>query len=463
VTPERRRRAARNRDGAVPPGPRGLPVVGPLLDLRRDVLATMHGAMLRFGDVVRFAGRLPGRLGVGIYALYHPDDVQHMRTAGDDVYSKQDASSVELRGTLGDGLLTSVGEVWRRQRRIVEPLFRREQVAAYFPIMSNEAQRLVAAWRVAAERGQTVDLHRDSTGVSRRVMARVLFSDDAEQMLALVAEHLPYLSQRVFKRSVAPLRIPATWPTPHNRRAARARQALFDGVDDVIARRRGRPTADLVSLLIQASDPEGGPGLNDREVRDQVMVFVLAGSDQPATHIAFVLHFLGHHPDAQREAREEIDAVLDGRHLTVADVEALSRTAAAIKEAMRLHPSAYALSRYVEKDQNYRGYRIPAGVQAVCVPWVTHRHPAFWDDPERFDLDRFRPEAESDRHPFAYMAFGGGPHGCVGRRLAMMEMVVVTANLLQSFQIVTEGRRISVATGINLRPAAPMPAEVVAR
>jgi len=434
-----------------------------LLDLRRDVLATMLGAMLRFGDVVRFAGRLPGRLGVGIYALYHPNDVQHMRIAGDDVYSKEDPSSVELRATLGDGLLTSVGEVWRRQRRIVEPLFTRERVAAYFPIMANEGQRLVAAWRLAAERGQAVDLHRDGTDVSRRVIARVLFGDDAERMVELVAQHLPYLSQRVFRRSVAPLRIPATWPTPRNRRAARAREALYDGVDDVIARRRSEPTGDLVSLLLQASDPEGGPGLNDREVRDQVMVFVLAGSDQPATHISFVLHFLGHHPDVQRGVQEEIDAVLGGRHVAIADVEALSRTTAAIKEAMRLHPSAYALSRQVEKDQDYRGYRIPAGVQAVCVPWVTHRHPAFWDDPERFDPDRFRPEAESERHPFAYLAFGGGPHGCVGRRLAMLEMVVVTATLLQGFRILTEGRRVPVATGINLRPAAPMPAEVIAR
>ena len=291
----------------------------------------------------------------------------------------------------------------------------------------------------------------------------MLFGDDADRMVSLVAEHLPYLSRRVFKRSVAPLRIPRTWATPANRRAARDRQALFDGVDDVIAKRRRQPADDIVSLLLQAPDPEGGPGLDDREVRDQIMVFILAGSDQPASHMALVLDLLGHHPEVQRAVQEEIDGALGGRQLTNADVKSLSKTTAAIKESMRLYPSAYVLPRSVEKDQEYRGYRVPAGVQALCAPWVTHRHPDFWDDPERFDPDRFTPEAESDRHPFAYVAFGGGPHGCIAQRLAMLEMVVVTATVLQSFSLVTEDRQVPLATGINLRPAAPMPARVIAR
>lgn len=463
MTRESRKLMARRGDDAVPPGPRGLPVVGPLLDLRRDVLGTLLESMRRFGDVVRFAGGLPGRLRVRIYALYHPDDVQRVRTAGDDVYAKEDRSSVELREYLGNGLLTSVGPVWQRQRRILEPLFTAERVAAFLPIIASEAVRLATGWTDAAERGQSVDLHRDTTNVSRRIIARVLFGEDAEQMLPVIAEHQPYLTERAFRRGIAPFPVPATWPTPGNRKAARARRLFRDEVEDVITRRRREPGSDLVSLMLRAPDPEGGPGLDDVEVRDQVFLFLLAGGDQPATHMALVLHQLGNHPDVQGVIQEEVDTVLAGRDPTVADVGALTRTEAAIKESMRLFPSAYALPRSVEKDQDYRGYRIPVGSQVVTAPWATHRHPDFWDDPERFAPDRFTPEAEHGRHPFAYFAFGGGPHGCLGARLAMLEMVVVVATALQRYRIVTEPVKVPITPRINLRPATAMPARVIPR
>jgi cytochrome P450 len=238
---------------------------------------------------------------------------------------------------------------------------------------------------------------------------------------------------------------------------------MSEVIDEVIARRRRQPADDLVSHMLHAPDPAGGPGLSEVEVRDQVFPFLLAGSDQPATQMAFILHLLGNHPDAQRAVQDEVDAVLGGRSMTAADVDALTVTVAAIKESMRLYPSAYALPRSVEKDEDCRGYRIPAGVQAVCAPWATHRHPDFWDDPERFDPARFSPEAERDRHPFAYFAFGGGPHGCLGMHLAMLEMVVVTATLLQRYRIVTGSGEVPLAIGINIRPGAAMPARVTAR
>lgn len=161
--------------------------------------------------------------------------------------------------------------------------------------------------------------------------------------------------------------------------------------------------------------------------------------------------------------QQEVDAVLGGRQLTNDDLKSLSKTAAAIKESMRLYPSAYALPRSVEKDQDYRGYRVPAGAQALCAPWVTHRHPDFWDDPERFDPDRFSAEAERGRHPFAFFAFGGGPHGCLGAHLAMLEMVVVTATVLRRYRIVTEPEKVPITARVNLRPATAMPARVILR
>lgn len=456
---------AKGGDLGVPPGPSGWPIIGPLLDLRRDVLGTMYKAMLRYGDVVRFAGGPPGRFRIEIYGLFHPDAVQDVRTSGDDVYSKDDPSSVEIRAVLGDGLLTSVGDVWRRQRRIADPLFTSDRVSAFFPIIASEAEQVVADWRGAADNGSAVDLHASSTRVARRFIGRAVLGADAERLIPIFSERLPYLSGRAFARGASPLRIPATWPTPGNRKAARAKKELQAAVEDAVARRRREPTGgdDLVSQLVRAPDPEGGPGFDDREIRDQVLVFLLAGGEQPATSIAFVLHLLGHHPDAQRRAHEEIDAVVGDRPLTPGDVESLPYTAMAVKEAMRLYPPAYGLPRQVERDQYHGGYSVPAGVRAVLSPWVTHRHPGFWDDPERFDPDRFTAEQEAGRHPFAYFAFGGGPHRCLGAHLAMLETMVATVTVLQAYRVITRPAAVPLFTGLPLRPDAAMPAQVIRR
>jgi cytochrome P450 len=447
----------------VPPGPKGWPLIGPLLDLRRDVLGTMHKALLRFGDVVRFAGGPPGRFRVEIYALYHPDAVQKVRQSDDDMYSKDDPTSVEMRALLGNGLLTSTGDVWQRQRRIADPLFSPEGVARWFPVMAEEGNRLVARWRSAAERGDVVDLHHDASQVARRVIARVVFGPDAEAMLPVFSERIPYLSERAFNRGLLPLRVPASWPTPGNRKAARAKDVVRRAFDDVIARRRREPEDDLVSLLLAAPDPEGGPGFEDQEVGDHVMVILLAGAEQVATSITFALHLLGHHPHAQRRAHDELDAVLGGRPLTLADVDALTDTTAAVKEAMRLYPPAYGLARRSEQEQRHGGYRVPARRQVAVAPWVTHRHPGFWDQPELFDPGRFTPDAEAGRHPFAYLAFGGGPHSCVGANLATLETIVVVATVLQAYRVVTEPWKVPLSTALPLRPKAAMPAGVVAR
>ncbi|HEV3401083.1 MAG TPA: cytochrome P450, partial [Acidimicrobiales bacterium] len=345
------------------------------------------------------------------------------------------------------------------------PLFRRERVTAWFPIVTSEANRVVALWRGVAESNGEVDLNRDSTELARRVIARVVFGPDADRLRPVFAERLPYLSERAFNRGVSPIRIPDSWPTPGNRKAAGAKRVIREAVDGEIARRRREPTEgdDLLTLLLQAPDPEGGPGLDDGEVREQVFPYLLAGGDQPATAVAFVLHLLGHHPEAQRRVHEELDAVLGGRPLTPADIEALTYTTAVIKETMRLYPPAYGLPRRAEKEQRYRGYRIPAGSQTVSAPWVTHRHPAFWDEPGHFDPQRFTPEAEAARPPFAYFAFGGGPHGCVGVHLAMLETTVATATILQAYRVVTYPRKVSLTTGTTLRPKAAMPARVMAR
>ena len=445
------------------PGPRGLPLLGSL-GLRRDVLGTLHRAMLEYGDVVRFIVGPPGRLRVQLLGLFHPEAIQHVLAGASGEYLKDTPVYREIRTTLGNGLLTSEGEVWRRQKRLIQPLFTHRRVASHVPLMADEADRVVEQWRPSARGDGTVDLHADMTRVTLNVVGQALFGGDVDHMVPVLRDVFPFLSERVIKRGV-PRPIPATWPTPGNRRAKRARRALY-GLDDLIARRRRAPGGgqDLLGLLLDAQDPEGGTGLSDEEVRDQALIFLLAGHETTATSLTFALHLLGRHPEVRRRLHEEVDEVLGERMPTLEDVRALGYTTMVVKEAMRLYPAAYAIGRLAPPEgDTIDGYEVPRGSVVLVSPWVTHRHPAFWDEPERFEPERFTPEREAARHRYAYFPFAGGPRACIGSYFSMLEAVVVVALLMRSYDLTTPPEPIPLFTGITLRPRSAVPARITPR
>jgi cytochrome P450 len=449
----------------VAPGPKGLPIVGSALGLIFDILGTSLNGMLRYGDVVRYVAGPPGPMRVIAYGIAHPDGVQHVLTASGDHYSKQDATYIELRALVGNGLLTSEGETWRRQKRLVQPLFTHRRVEGYASLMADEGARVVERWAERSRKDGSVDLHSEMTRLSLRIVSRALFGEDADSFIPVLKDNVPFLSRRAFARSIAPVKIPAHWPTPGNRHADRAKAEIEDMVDAIIARRRVNPTGadDLVSLLLEAQDPEGGLGLSDEEVRDQALIFLLAGHETTATSLSFTFHLLGLHPDVQTRVQEEVDSVLGDRMPTLEDVRNLSYTTMAIKEAMRLYPAAYAMPRLTEVEDELNGYAIPKGTVAVVSPWVTHRHPAFWDDPEKFDPERFTPEKEKARHRYAYFPFGGGPRACIGQYFSMLEAIIVTAMLARAYKLETSPEPVPLFTGITLRPKKPMPCRIEAR
>ncbi|MEX2551680.1 MAG: cytochrome P450 [Actinomycetota bacterium] len=449
----------------VAPGPKGLPILGSAIGLIYDILGTSLNGMLKFGDVVRYVAGPPGPLRVIAYGIAHPDGVQHVLTAGGDHYSKQDATYTELRELVGNGLLTSEGETWRRQKRLVQPLFTHKRVAEYASLMADEGEKLVQRWALLAGKDGSVDLHSEMTRVSLRIVSRALFGEDADSFIPVLKDNVPFLSRRAFARSIAPVKIPAHWPTPGNRHAARAKAEIEGMVDAIIARRRANPTGevDLVSLLLEAQDPEGGLGLDDMEVRDQALIFLLAGHETTATSLCFTLHLLGLHPDIQRRVQEEVDSVLGDRMPVLEDVPNLSYTTMAIKEAMRLYPAAYAIPRLTEIEDEVNGYAIPVGSVAVVSPWVTHRHPAFWDDPEKFDPERFTPDKEKARHRYAYFPFGGGARACIGQYFSMLEAIIVTAQLARAYKLESSSDPVPLFTGITLRPKKAMPCRIEAR
>lgn len=295
------------------PGPSGLPLLGSGPALVRDPLGTYQRAMETYGDIVRFVAGPPGRR-IVLHALFAPDHVRQV-LAGTHGHTKQLPLYREIAAALGDALLTSDGDDWQRQRRIVQPLFTRQRIAGYATVMAEEAARLLQGWEAAAS-GRPMDLHRQLTGYTMRVLGRLLLGSDIDGAIAEVAAAFPVINGHVRRRVLAPLRVPRDWPTPANRRATRARHRLDRVVDRIVRERRlaaSPGTDDLIGRLLSARDPATGQGLDDAEVREQVLLFLLAGHETTATALTFTLHLLGHHPDAQQRVRDEVQRVLGGR------------------------------------------------------------------------------------------------------------------------------------------------------
>jgi len=443
----------------VPPRPRAHPLLGSAVELRRSQVETYVSAMREHGDVVCLPVGPPG-LRLTLYCVFHPDGVRQVLAGMRDVYTKRNRFYMELAQAVGWGLLTAEGERWERQRRLIQPLFTRKQVAGYTDLMAEEAGAVASSWQRAARNGGGVDANGDMVRLTLRVVGRAIFGDDVEGAVAVIGSAFPVLNRRTFRRGTSPVAIPASWPTPGNRRAARARQTLYGVVDELIARRvqAGADGDDLISRLLRARDVDTGEAMDAQQVRDEALIFLLAGHETTSTALTFTLHLLGRSPDQQARIHDELDAVLNGRPPTAADLPALRRTTMAIKEAMRLYPPAYAIGRRSEVETEISGYVIPAGANVLLSQYATHRHPQFWQEPETFDPTRFTPEREQTRHRYAYFPFGAGPRMCIGSHFAMLEAVIAVAVLLQRCTVYSELADIPTDTeGLTLRPHAPVP------
>jgi cytochrome P450 len=450
---------------AAPPHPRANPVFGSALDLRRSQIHTYERVMHEVGDVVRLAVGPPG-VRFDLYCAFHPDGVKAVLAGSRDRYSKGNRFYKQIAQAFGWGLLTSEGELWQRQRRLVQPLFTRKQIATYAELMAEEAAAVAERWDRAARNGGGVDANAEMVRLALRVVGRAIFGDDVARAGDVLDSAFPVLNRHTFRRAMSPLAPPASWPTPDNRRAARARRALYAVIDELIAHRQrtGAGGEDLLSRLLRARDPDTGEPMDLQQVRDEALIFLLAGHETTSTALTFTLHLLARHPSEQRLVHAELDAVLDDRPPTLEDAVALERTTMAIKEAMRLYPPAYALGRLSVTENEIGGYLIPAGSYVVVSQFATHRHPQFWDRAEAFDPTRFTPEREQVRHPHAYFPFGGGPRACIGSHFAMLEATIAVALLLQRFQIHSEQEQVPLDTeGITLRPKGVVPVQPAAR
>jgi len=447
--------------GLPAPGPRGS--VRLVRQVRRDQLGMYERLVAEYGDVVRVVLGPPGLRRV-LFLVTHPDGVEQVLAGDPGDYTKNTPYYKEIAAYLGNGLLTSGGQQWRQQRRTVAPLFTHRRIAGYVDVMAEEAARVADGWADAAARDTPVDVGASMVDYALRAVGRILFGTDVDDAVTVIRATFPVLNRHVRRRGLTPLRPPRWWPSPAEVRATRAQRALHDVVDAIIERRSagaqraqaGAEAAagtDLISLLLAARDPETGQRLSHREIRDQVLIFLLAGHETTSTALTFTFQLLGRHPETQAAVRREVTDVLAGRPPRADDVGRLAITAMAVKEAMRLYPPAYALGRLTETEVTIGGHRVPAGSIVLLSPWATQRRADLWPQPERFDPHRFEADAEAGRAKYAYFPFAGGLRGCIGSHFAMTEAVVGVATLLSRYEVVAESPEVPLRTDITLQPA----------
>ena len=426
--------------------------------LRRDTLGFLGRVAEEHGDVSHF------RVGHWSYWMFlHPDAVRDVLVTHDDDFIKGPALR-RARDTLGDGLLTSEGDLHRRQRRLIQPVLHPQHVATYADVMVKYAAQMIEAWRD----GQEIDLHRQMMGLTLRVVAKTLFDADVARDLEAIGRAMD-ISVAMFVRAMTPWGpLLGYLPLPSNFRFKRAWGSLIKTVDRFVQERRaaaGGASDDLLSRLLGAVDAQGdGSGMTDRQLRDESITLFTAGHETTANALTFTLYLLSQHSAVLERLREELGSVLGGRLPTAADVEKLGYTRMVLSESMRLYPPAWGLAREAVRPVTIGGHTIPAGQIILLSQWVTHRDPRWWPDPLTFDPLRFASDSRSSRPRWAYFPFGGGSRQCIGESFAWMEAVLVLATVLQRFGFKYLGNAPPrLRALITLRPDGTVPMRVHAR
>lgn len=445
--------------GGRPPGPAGGLVLGSMREIEKDSLGFFVRGAQRYGDVYRFR-----MLFWKVVFINHPEPIQRVLQDNDHNYDKATFDYDLLRPVVGNGLLTSDGDFWFHQRRLVQPAFHRKKLAGFADMISDEASAMVGRWR----NGQTPEPFKvadEMTRLTLGIAGRAFFGLDLEGEANQVGPAFTQINQILQERFYAPL-VPLSFPTPTNRRFRAAMDQLYAVVNDIIEARRRHPGGedDVLSLLLSARDPDTGQGMDNHQIRDEVMTLMLAGHETTANALSWTLYLLARHPKVRHRLEGELDEVLAGRPPAMDDLPRLVYTEQVVHEALRLYPPAWAFSRRALAPDQLGGYRVDQGSTVMISPYALHRHPAFWPDPERFDPDRFVPSAAEGRPRYAYIPFGGGPRLCLGRDFALMEARLVLGVLLQACRLdLPDGATIDPEPLITLRPAGGLPMHLTFR
>lgn len=448
------------------PGPRGTPILGVIPELRRDRLQFVSDMAAQYGDLVKY-----NVLNISLIQVNHPDAIQHVLQDNNKNYHKGFELMPTMDMTLGHGLLTNEGEPWLKQRRLMSPVFHHRNIEQMGDMMTRHAVKMLETrWAEAARRGDTLNVAGEMMQLTLDIVSEALFSANVSAHARQVSEAVTTLVEDATIRFDFPFYPQPNVPTPHNRAFLRGLNQLNKIIYGLINERRAQQASpekreydDLLQLLLDARDPDSDDAMNDKQLRDELITLFIAGHETTANLLAWTFYLLSQYREIEVQARAELEQVLNGRTPTANDLPNLPYTRRVLDEVLRLYPPAWMLTRTNLAEDELLGYPIPANSFFAISPFVVHRSPVYWDQPECFNPDRFLPESARQLHRFVYFPFGGGPRLCIGRGFAQVEAHLILATVLQRCHLsLATNKRIEMQALVTLRPKGGLPMKVEA-
>jgi len=439
----------RTKTPAVAPGPRGSFLMGNLAEFMADPVRQLMRLRDEYGDVAR------NKLGPYVtHLVSHPDYVKHVLHDNNANYVRGRFYN-NFKPVFGDGLLTSDGAFWLRHRKAVQPLFHKRRVDACSEQIISSVDALIGRCERHSRNGDAFDILPEMMRFTLSVLGKMTFGIDVSHVADAISPAVRHNVRAMMPQGNLNDFLPQWLPTPHNRRTAAARKTLTGVMQWVRDERSraGHPGQDLTSLLTSAVDEETQQRLSEREVEDEMMTIFLAGHETTGSGLAWALYALATHEDVRRNVEEELARVLGDRPPLASDIPNLPYLSMVIDECLRVYPPIWGYTRDAAGEDEIGGYRIPARSSVFVSPYVTHRHPDFWKNPNGFDPEHFLPEVAAGRPRFAYFPFGGGPRQCIGIHMAKLQMQIAVAMIVQRFCFrVVPGHPIERGALVSLRP-----------
>jgi len=405
-----------------------------------DSLEHMIQLFARHGDTYRVF--VPARKSY-TYVIHHPDDVKRVLVSNHRNYTKG-LGLDRVKILLGKGIMTSEGELWKRQRYMMQPLFHRRVLSGFAELIAAANERRLARWDRLAAQGEPVNLTDEMSDLTLDIVLRSIFGRDLDRLSGQLGGNPFEVVTREQSRDL---------------QFAYKFRSLTKLVAQLIARRRAEPEEhfDYVAMLMAARDKESGEPMGERELIDEVMTLIVAGHETTASGLNWTWYLLSQHPEAEARLHAELDAAPEMAAPGLAQMEALSYTSQVVNEALRLYPPGWLLSRRTVAADVLGGFQVPAGTNVLLPLYLLHRHPRFWKDPDRFAPERFAPEHEAERPRFAYMPFAAGPRHCIGETFALYEMLMHLYKVARRYRLVyVPDRPLELEAQINLRTRHPL-------
>jgi len=386
-----------------------------------------------------------------VYLVVHPRDIESVLITNAANFTKS-ADYRALARVLGNGLLTSEGDFWQRQRGLIQPAFHKQNILAYAKVMTGATERMLNSWKDASERS----FHEDMMRVTLEIVAQCLYGAEVGVHAERVGKAMEVVTEKFVTNASQALLFPFDIPMVFSPKERRAIRELNEIIGGIIRDRRSsnQQRQDLLDMLLRVRDADGNP-MSDAQLRDEVMTLFLAGHETTAIALSWACYLIGANPPVEERLAEELRTVLHGRMPTPDDLPRLSYTEMVLKETLRLYPAVWGIGRKAIAECELGGYRIPAGANIFILQWRTQRDARFFPDPERFDPERWKDDpVRSGKVPrFAYFPFGGGPRVCVGASFAMMEAMLLLAMIQQKYKLEpVPNHPVEVLASVTLRP-----------